>query len=129
MKKKWPVLLMVFGLVCLIAACGAKETSQKRTLGNLADYLVEQSVVAGEQSKEEPELVGAKAGFGYEASGVVVYEYDTKSDVYKNIVSTKVLEVPKHRTNLKVAAVNGPFVLILSGETEDAVIDAFTSYQ
>ena len=99
------------------------ETPQG-TIDDLAQYLLDQGVVAG--STEEPlyTYIGAINGFKYLDSDVEVYEYDMTSDTYQEIVNTNSV------SGLTVSAINGPYVLIFSnGNVDQAVIDSFNAFK
>ena len=131
-KKLLAVSLLSVAMLSF-TACGKKEepatteatteAEKKKSLDDLAKYLVDGGYVTGEQSETMYSYIGAIGGFKYLDSNVEVYEYDTNSDTYNDIVKTS--EV----SGLKVSAVNGPYVLIFSGGNENQdVIDAFNKY-
>lgn len=99
------------------------EAEKEMTLDAIAKYLVDGGYVTGEQTETMYSYIGAIGGFKYLSSDVEVYEYDTSSDTYQEIVDSK------NVSGLKVSAINGPFVLLFSNGNENQdVIDAFNAY-
>ena len=97
-----------------------------KTLTDVAAYLEENNVVSGEQTSVIAELVGATGGFKYLDSNVEVYEYNTDSDIYINLVKTNEVEVQGFGTKLTASAINGQYVLFCEKATnKDEVISAF----
>lgn len=141
MKK----LLIALLAVSLLTGCGKKETktteattemitteasteevteaAKEKSLDGLATYLVDGGYVSGEQSETMYSYIGAIGGFKYLDSDVEVYEYDTASDTYTEILNNNSV------SGLKVSAINGPFILIFSnGQENQDVINAFNAY-
>lgn len=107
-----------------ITESSTESDAASGTIADLAQYLVDQGVVSGEQSETMYSYIGAIDGFKYLDSDVEVYEYDTSSDTYKEIVNTNSV------SGLTVSAINGPYILIFSnGNVNQTVIDSFNSFK
>ncbi len=142
MKKKIIITLIA---VSMLTGCGKKENStttattesittettteetteaaKEKSLDDIAAYLVDGGYVTGEQTETMYSYIGAIGGFKYLDSNVEVYEYDTSSDIYAEIVNSNSV------SGLKVSAINEQFVLIFSGGQENQeIIDAFNAY-
>lgn len=148
MKKK----LLVFALATALCGCGNKnavettteqttvtateeltiteqttesttEEVKEKTFDDLCDYLVSENVIQGERSEAMYAYISATNGCKYLDSDVELYEYDMSSDTYKSIVETKTV------MGINVYAINGPYILIFSNDSENqSIIDAFMSY-
>jgi hypothetical protein len=97
-----------------------------KSLNEVADYLVTKKVVSGEQTDTAAEMIGAISGFKYLDSNVEVYEYDTDSDVYKEIVKDNIVKVQGLDLKITVSAINGKYVLFCDdAKNKDDIIGVF----
>lgn len=122
MKK---LLLILITVSVLLSACGASE--DKSTLADVEKYMMSHDLLEGDRIEPMATMIGAVKGFKYVASRVEVYEYDTKSDTYKNIVKTKKVTVGGFDMNMSVSAVNGKYVLFYTGD-DDSVVEGFKEF-
>ncbi len=103
-----------------------EATPVSKSLDEVADYLVLKKVVSGEQTETAAEMIGAISGFKYLDSDVEVYEYDTDSDVYKEIVKDNIVKVQGLDLKITVSAVNGKYVLFCDdAQNKDDIIGVF----
>lgn len=157
MKRKLTFLLLIGSLTFGLTACGGQKEetpdppkttqttteendSDKKeeepektelTLDGLEQYLLEKKVLSGEKTEAEASLIGAESGFKYADSNAEIYEYDEKSEAYKQLSQNGSIQVQGFEGySISPVAVNGPFVLISSmDETlSDDLINAFKSY-
>lgn len=107
-----------------VTESSTESAAASGTIADLAQYLIDQGAVSGEQSEAMYSYIGAIDGFKYLDSDVEVYEYDTSSDTYNEIVNTNSV------SGLTVSAINGPYILIFSnGNVNQTVIDSFNSFK
>lgn len=97
-------------------------------VSSVAQELLNQGVITGEPTMTAASMIQAIEGIKYTDQGVEIYEYDTSSDAYKDLVAGK--SVPLEGFDgysLSADAINGKFVLIFSNEPNQTIIDAFSS--
>lgn len=106
-----------------------KITIKAKSLDSLKKYLSKKGLVSGDASETAYQIIGANDGVKYLDNNIEIYEYDTNSDVYKNIVKNNSVDLQGFNIQLNVSAINGKFILIFSNdETNEKVIKAFKDF-
>ncbi len=127
--KKFISILLLIALCVLMIGCGksgSEKPSGMESLTEVEEYLKEKNVVSGEKTEVLAEMIGATSGFKYLDSNVEVYEYDTKSDTYKNLEKTNTVELKDFGMTLTASAINGKYVLFCEDATnKDEIITIF----
>lgn len=103
-----------------------EESTTISTVNDVAEALIEKNIISGEPIKVSAEMIGAIDGIKYSDYGVEIYEYDTSSDTYKTLKSGG--EVPISGMDgytISADAINGKFVLFLSNDKNQTIIDEF----
>lgn len=91
--------------------------------------MLDKGVLSGEKTQVAASMIGAKDGIKYAASNAEIYEYDESSEEYKSLASGESVEIEgMGGFSVSATSINGPFVLIASGDISQELIDAFDSY-
>ena len=99
------------------------EAPRQKSFTDLQTYLLDEGVITGTPDDCLYQLIGAKDGIKYPDTDIELYEYDMTSTEYQTIVST--MEI----NGIPVAAVNGPYVLIISNNgSNPTAVDVFNAY-
>lgn len=99
------------------------ESQTLKSFSGLQAYLSEQGIVYGETSEVMYEYIGAKDGIKYIDANIELYEYDISSSAYNEIITTNEIN------GIPVAAVNGPYILIISNNgVNDSAVTVFKEY-
>lgn len=122
MKK---LLLTLLVSMLLLSACSSNSDATKATLSDVEQTLLDKGVITGEKTETLASMVGAKNGFKYQEQGVEIYEFDTKSDAYKNAKKSNSLNLEGFDMTIDIAAINDQYILVFSGDSDSAIIDAF----
>ena len=73
-------------------------------------------------------MIGAISGVKYTDCNVEIYEYDTDSEKYKDLVSTGKVMLEGFNVDITPSAIHNQYVLICDdAPNKDALIDAFNS--
>lgn len=127
MKKK---LLVIVSMLCLLlVACSSsnKVSKSTKTLDDIATAM-ESSLGLPTTNKIEPayQIIGAIGGVKYTGSSVEIYEYDVKSDAYKDVSEDMKIKLEGFNVDITASAVNGQYVLFADeANDKDEVINAF----
>lgn len=107
-----------------------KVYAATKTLNNLVSYLESKKLLSGEKTKMAASLIGAKTGVKYSDIGVELYEYNTSSKVYKNILKTKKVTLKDFNMDLKVSGINGKFIIIFDDnpKNKNKILKAFKAF-
>lgn len=99
-----------------------------KSLKALCEYLESSDLVSGERIEMAGEMIGAISGVKYTDCNVEIYEYDTDSEKYKDLVSTGKVMLEGFNVDITPSAIHNQYVLICDdAPNKDALIDAFNS--
>lgn len=99
-----------------------------KSLESLCQYLESSELVSGERIEMAGEMIGAISGVKYTDCNVELYEYDTDSEKYKDLVSTGKVTLEGFNVDVTPSAIHDQYVLICDdASNKDALIDAFNS--
>ena len=99
-----------------------------KSLESLCQYLESSDLVSGERIEMAGEMIGAISGVKYTDCNVEIYEYDTDSEKYKNLVSTGKVTLEGFNVDVTPSAIHDQYVLICDdAPNKDALLDAFNS--
>lgn len=99
-----------------------------KSLESLCQYLESSDLVSGERIEMAGEMIGAISGVKYTDCNVEIYEYDTDSEKYKNLVSTGKVTLEGFSVDVTPSAIHDQYVLICDdAPNKDALLDAFNS--
>lgn len=103
-----------------------EETTNNRSLEDLEEYLKEFCV--GERTEMAAYMIGAEKGFKYsnDSEEFEIYQFDIKSDEYKNVVSSGKIYMEDFDMYTDVESINQEFVLLITSNKE--LIEKFNSY-
>ena len=138
--KKIAALCLAVGMIATSAACTNNQKQQTESATNNAVSTAEPETEKGEKIEKNIDsvaeklrlmggsetlysMIGATAGKEYNDGNVELYQFDTKSDVYKQIIG--------ERSPLKAAAYKDGIVLIFPAGTEadSDLIEKFNSIE
>lgn len=125
MKKK---LLVIVSMLCLLlVACGSSNKVSKttKTLDEIATAM-ESSLELSDKIEPAYQMIGAIGGVKYTDSSVEIYEYDVKSDAYKDVSDDMKIKLEGFDMDLTASAVNGQYVLFAEeADNKDDIVKAF----
>lgn len=81
------------------------------SLNDVCKYLESKGIVSGTQTAMAGQMIGAISGVKYSAQGIEIYEYDTTSEKYKNLVDTNAVVLDGFNMTLTASAINGKYVM------------------
>lgn len=99
-----------------------QSQSTTDSLNAVCKYFETLGLVTGEQTEMAGDMIGAISGVKYSDSKVELYEYDTASAKYKEIIDTGKTTVEGFNLEITVTAVNGPYVLYCEEATNKTQI-------
>lgn len=81
------------------------------SLNDVCKYLESKGIVSGTQTAMAGQMIGAISGVKYSAQSIEIYEYDTTSEKYKNLVDTNAVVLDGFNMTLTASAINGKYVM------------------
>jgi hypothetical protein len=114
---------------CKITVTGPDDG---KTLYDLVTYMYNSGVISGKSTTMYADIICALSGVKYEDSSVELYEYNTKSDIYKSFLETNSAKIDFNGIpiELNVSAVNGKFVIFCDDAVnKDEIIDVFNNFE
>lgn len=99
-----------------------------KSLNSLCQYLEDSNLVSGERIEMAGEMIGAISGVKYKDCNVEIYEYDTSSEKYKELVSNGKILMEGFNVEVVPSIIHNQFVLICDdAPNKDELIAAFDS--
>ena len=114
---------------CDVVVVDSNKAIKEKTLSGLVKYLKDENILKGNEVKMDASMIGGKSGVKYKDTKIELYEFDTSSKEYKNIVKTNKVTLTDFNIELTVSAVNEKFVLFCEdAENKDHIIEVFMKY-
>lgn len=108
----------------------AGQYEQQETTDSLSavcEQLASLGLVSEEPTEMAGDMIGAISGVKYSDSKVEIYEYDTTSAKYKEIVETGKTTIEGFGIEFAMTAVNGPYALYCAeAANKDQLVEAFS---
>lgn len=100
------------------------------SLDSLCTFLEESGLVSGERIEMTAGMVGAINGVKYKDCNVEIYQYDTNSQKYKDLVSTGSVTLEGFNMVITPSAIHNEYVLFCDeASNKDEIISAFNSLE
>lgn len=98
------------------------------SLHDLCKQLEDNNLVNGEYIEMAGEMVGAISGIKYADCNVEIYEYDTNSEKYAEIVNTGKNTLEGFNIDFVPSAINGKYIIYCDeAENKNEIIDFFST--
>lgn len=98
------------------------------SLHDLCKQLEDNNLVNGEYIEMAGEMVGAISGIKYADCNVEIYEYDTNSEKYAEIVNTGKTTLEGFNIDFVPSAINGKYIIYCDeSENKNEIIDFFST--
>lgn len=105
-----------------------KPQDVTKSLNNICEYFEKQGLVSGERTEMAGEMIGAISGVKYEESKVEIYEYNTDSEKYKELVDTGKTTLEGYNVDFHPTAINHQFVIICDeADNNSQIIEEFSN--
>lgn len=112
----------------IVSSYAPQEVTQ--SLDSLCQYFEESGLVSGERIEMAADMVGAISGVKYKDCNVEIYQYDTNSQKYKDLVSTGSVTLEGFNVEVTPSAIHNEYVLVCDeAPNKDEIISAFNSLE
>lgn len=112
----------------IVSSYAPQEVTQ--SLDSLCQYFENSGLVSGERIEMAADMVGAVSGVKYKDCNVEIYQYDTDSQKYKDLVSTGSVTLEGFNVEVTPSAIHNEYVLICDeAPNKDEIISAFNSLE